>query len=278
VSSAQGCMLRLALTTVALVACLVAPLAAGETLRLATTTSTEQSGLLQELLPAFEAAHGCKVHVIAVGSGKALKLGENGDVDVILSHAPGLERAFMEAGFDAQRRAVMYNDFVVVGPPDDPAGVRAARGVAEAFRRLAAAQAAFVSRGDESGTHQKEKEIWQAADTVPGGSWYLSAGLGMGEVLRMAGEKRAYTLADRGTFAVYPASGGLAIVHQGDPLLRNPYAVITVNPARHPEVKAALAEGFARWLTSADGQRRIAAFLRGGRQLFHPAAVETAAP
>jgi tungstate transport system substrate-binding protein len=252
---------------------LAGPALAQTHLRLATTTSTENSGLLAAVLPPFERQFGCKVDVIPVGSGKALKLAENGDVDVVLSHAPELEDAFMRAGHGVNRRALMYNDFIIVGPRADPAGLRAARGAVEALRKLAAAQATFVSRGDESGTHQKEKELWKAAGIVPNGSWYVSAGLGMGEVLLMANERRAYTLADRGTFLAYRARDELVIVSENDPPLHNPYSIIAVNPARQPHVKYMEAMQLIAWLTSPHGQRLIGGFTKEGHVLFHPVAV-----
>jgi tungstate transport system substrate-binding protein len=245
-------------------------------LRLATTTSTENTGLLAAILPPFEKRFGVKVDVIAVGSGKAMKLGQNGDVDVVLSHAPALEEAFVEAGFGVNRREVMYNDFVIVGPPDDPARLRGAPSAADACKRLAAAPATFISRGDESGTHEKEKELWSAAGVTPAGAWYVSAGLGMGQVLQMADEKNAYTLSDRGTFLTYKAKGDLVIVNQGDPALFNPYTIIAVNPARQPAVRYFDAMALIAWMTSPEGQRLIADFKVGGEMLFHPTAVPPA--
>lgn len=248
-----------------------------EHLRLATTTSTENTGLLAVVLPPFEQRFGVKVDIIAVGSGKAMKLGENGDVDVVLSHAPELEQAFVAAGFGVNQRDVMYNDFVLVGPPDDPAALREAKTAVEAFKRLAAAHATFISRGDESGTHEKEKALWKAAGVAPAGAWYVSGGLGMGQVLQMADEKRAYTLSDRGTYLSYKAKGDLVIVSQGDPVLFNPYTIIAVNPARFPTVRYFDAMALIAWLTSPEGQRIIGDFKIGGEMLFHPTAVPPAA-
>lgn len=242
-------------------------------LRLSTTTSTDNSGLLAVVLPPFEQRFHLKVDVIAVGSGKALKLAENGDVDVVLSHAPALEEAFLKAGFGVNRRDLMYNDFVIVGPPNDPAQLRNATGAADAFKRLAAARALFISRGDESGTHQKEKELWSAAAVAPSGSWYVSAGQGMGEVLQMANERQAYTLSDRGTFLTYKHRSDLTIVLQGDPVLFNPYTITAVNPARHPHVKYLEAMELIAWLTSVEGQGLIGGFTQDGEVLFHPVAV-----
>jgi tungstate transport system substrate-binding protein len=252
--------------------------AAQEHLRLSTTTSTDQSGLLGVVLPPFEQRFHLKVDVIAVGSGKALKLAENGDVDVVLSHAPELEQAFMNAGFGVNRRAVMYNDFIIVGPAADPAGLRGTASAAEAFKKLAVAQAAFISRGDESGTHQKEKELWKAAGLTPGGAWYVSAGQGMGETLLMANERQAYTLADRGTFLTYKQRSELAILLQADPVLFNPYTITAVNPARHPHVKYLEAMQLIAWFTSVEGQQLIGSFKAEGEVLFHPTAIPASAP
>ena len=239
-------------------------------LRLATTTSTENSGLLAVLLPPFEQAHGVTVDVIAVGTGKALKLGENGDVDVVLVHARAAEDAFVAKGFGVGRRDVMHNDFVVVGPESDPAGLRDAKSAAEALKLLASAEAAFVSRGDDSGTHKKELELWKAAGVRPTGKWYLSTGQAMGAVLRIADEKRAYALTDRGTYLAYAGKIQLAVVFEGDPALFNPYGVIAVNPAKHPGVQHALARKLIDYLTGAEGQRIIARYKRNGKQLFFP--------
>lgn len=241
-------------------------------LRLATTTSTENSGLLKAILPLFEAKHHTKVRVISVGSGKAMKLGENGDVDAVLVHSRAEEEKFVAAGFGVNRRDVMYNDFIVVGPKSDPAGIRGSD-VLEAFKRIAAAGSRFVSRGDDSGTHKMEQSYWKAAGVEPAAmSGYVSAGLGMGEVLMMAAEMRCYTLTDRATYAAYRAKTGLEILVSGDPKLFNPYGVIAVNPARHPGVNHAGALQLIEWLTSSDGQAAIAAFRVGGEQLFFPSA------
>lgn len=264
-------MPRLLLTLALLV--LSSSALAQDHLRLATTTSTENTGLLGAILPPFEKRFGIKVDVIAVGSGKALKLGENGDVDVVLSHAPALEEAFITAGFGVNRRDVMYNDFVIVGPPADPARLREATTAVEAFKRLAAAPATFISRGDESGTHEKEKALWNSAGITPSGPWYVSAGLGMGQVLQMADEKQAYALSDRGTYLSYKAKGDLVIVAQGDPELFNPYTIIAANPARHPKVRYFDAMALIAWMTSPEGQRLIGDFQIAGEQLFHPTAV-----
>jgi len=235
---------------------------------MSTTTSTENSGLLAVLLPPFEKKFGCKVDVIAVGTGKSLKLGETGDVDVVFVHARSLEDKFVVDGFGVNRRDVMYNDFVILGPPDDPVGVRKTGSAPEAFARIAATQARFVSRGDESGTHQQEKEIWKAAGVVPKGKWYLEAGQGMGEVIQISSQVRGYTLADRGTYIAYRKKTDLVILRQGDTGLWNPYGVIAVNPARHPHVKYGLAMKFIEYLTGEEGRRIIAGFRIDGEALF----------
>ena len=242
-------------------------------LRLATTTSTDNSGLLDVLLPPFEEAHNVKVDVIAVGTGKALKLGENGDVDVVMVHARQAEDSFVANGFGVDRRDLMHNDFVIVGPEGDPAGLNNGTSAAEAFKLLAGAKADFVSRGDDSGTHKKEKTLWKAARVAPKGRWYAEVGQGMGAVLRMADERQAYTLTDLGTFLAYAGKIDLTIVFEGDKALANPYGVIAVNPKRHPEVNYELAKTLITYLTNPDGQRIIASFRRNGKQLFWPDAV-----
>jgi tungstate transport system substrate-binding protein len=228
---------------------------------LATTTSTEDSGLLSVILPGFTEETGITVNVIAVGTGQALKLGEDGNADVLLVHARSLEDAFMEAGHGVRREDVMYNDFVIVGPESDPAGIRGMTSAAEAMARIAEAEATFVSRGDESGTHTKEKSVWEAAGIEPSGDWYVSAGQGMGAVLTMANEQQAYTLSDRATYLALSKEGlDLAIVMEGDPVLFNPYGVIAVDPAKGAHIKADLANRFIDWLISVPAQEMIAEF------------------
>jgi tungstate transport system substrate-binding protein len=238
-------------------------------LRMATTTSTENSGLLRAILPQFEAKFGGKVHVISVGTGKALKLGENGDVDVLLVHAREAEDAFVAAGHGTDRRDVMYNDFILVGPPLDPAGVRGGNEVLEAFRRIAGRKARFISRGDDSGTDKMEKGYWQQVDITPKGAvWHVSAGLGMGEVLTMAGEMQGYTLSDRATYAAYKAKTGLEISVQGDPRMFNPYGIIAVSPKKYPDTHYAGAMALIEWMTGPEGRAAIAGFRPNGEQLF----------
>jgi len=244
------------------------PARAEDRLRMSTTTSTENSGLLSVLLPPFEKKHGCKVDVVAVGTGKALKLGEAGDVDVVFVHARTLEDKFVASGFGVDRRDVMYNDFVVVGPPDDPAGVRKMQGAPEAFRAISSKESPFISRGDESGTHQKEKEIWVSAGIVPRGAWYIEAGQGMGEVLTMAAQKRGYALADRGTYIAFRKKTDLAVLRQGDRNLWNPYGIIAVNPKKHAHVKYDLAMKLVDFVTGPEGRSLIAGFKVDGEPLF----------
>jgi tungstate transport system substrate-binding protein len=266
-------MKRRKLFAVLLCASFASPLAlAQNVLRLSTTTSTENSGLLTQLLPAFEAKTGIKVKVISVGTGKALELGKNGDVDVTLVHARQLEDKFVAEGWGIDRRDVMYNDFIVVGPESDPAKVKGNHDVVAAFGKIAASGAKFISRGDNSGTDVMEKGYWQTAGTKPAGSNYVSAGLGMGEVLNMAAEMRAYTLTDRATYGAYRAKTGLAILVEGDKRMFNPYGIIAVNPAKHPGVNYKGATQLIAWITSKEGQARIAAFKPAGEQLFFPTA------
>jgi tungstate transport system substrate-binding protein len=253
--------------------------ASAQDLRLATTTSTENSGLLKVILPKFEAKSHIQVHVIAVGTGKALKLGENGDADVLLVHAPAAELAFMAAGHGVNRRRVMHNDFVVVGPPSDPAGLHGGTDVIAALRRIAEKKAKFISRGDDSGTDKMEKSYWLLAGvSLAGQSWYVSAGQGMGEVLTMAAELQAYTLTDRSTFAAYRARSGLQIHVQGDPKMFNPYHVMAVNPAKYPDINFKGATAFSDWITSPEGQQAIADFQIEGKQVFFPDAREPDQP
>ena len=262
--------LRIPETTllVILLAIAALPARAEERLRVSTTTSTENSGLLAVLLPPFEKRCGCKIDVVSVGTGKALKLGEAGDVDVVFVHARKLEDKFMANGYGADRRDVMYNDFVLLGPSDDPAGVGRTSSAPDAFRAIAAKGSPFISRGDESGTHQKEKEIWASARIAPRGAWYLEAGQGMGEVIMMATQKRGYTLSDRGTYIAFRKKTDLAVLQQGEKNLRNPYGIIAVNPKRHPHVKYDLALKFIDFVTGPEGRALIAGLKVDGEPLF----------
>lgn len=228
---------------------------------LATTTSTENSGLLAFILPEFEEEYGVTVEVVAVGTGQALQLGEDGNADVLLVHARAREDEFMDAGHGSRREDVMYNDFVIVGPPDDPAGISGMTDAAAAFAAIAAAEAPFVSRGDDSGTHTKELAIWAEAGVEPGGDWYNSAGQGMGAVLTIADEESAYTLSDRATYLARTLEEiGLEILVEGDPILFNPYGVIAVNPEKGDHIKADLANQFIDWLISVPTQEMIGQF------------------
>ena len=247
--------------------------AAGEPQRLvlATTTSTYDSGLLDYILPDFEEQHNAEVDVIAVGTGQALEMGEAGDADVLLVHARSREEAFVEAGHGSARYDVMYNDFVIVGPADDPAGIQGMAGAAEAFTTIAESGATFVSRGDDSGTHTKEKTIWEEAVLTPEGDWYQAAGQGMGAVLTLSDEQQAYTMSDRATYLARKAEGlTLEVLVEGDPILFNPYGVLPVNPETHPGVNSELAQTFVDWLTSVETQELIASFEVNGTQLFYP--------
>ena len=265
----SGLMGRLLLTVGFLLAGAGAAQSA-QPLRLATTTSTENSGLLDYLLPAFEKRSGVSVHVIAVGTGKALRIARAGDVDVVMVHARPAEQRFVADGHGVDRREFMYNDFVVVGPRDDPAKIASTDSVADALQRVTASGSRFVSRGDDSGTHKKELALWETAGVKPGGNWYLESGLGMGEVLQMASELDAYTLTDRGTWLAYRGRLELALLLQGDPPLFNPYGIIAVNPERHPHVDYAGATALIAWLASTQGQEMIARYTVDGQVLFHP--------
>ncbi len=256
--------------------------AAGPVLRLATTTSTDDSGLLAAILPAFERRCGCQVHVIAVGTGQALAIGRRGDADVLLVHSRAAEERFVAEGHSRQRRDVMYNDFVVVGPMADPAGVRGKRLAREAFAAIARAAAPFVSRGDRSGTDEAEKRVWAGLGLSPDGRpWYRSLGQGMGETLMAASEQRAYTLSDRGTWLSMRRRlgeldllvGGRTLADNADPDLRNPYGVIAVDAGRHPGVNSELAQRFVAWLLSPETQGAIGRFgvEQHGQPLFYPA-------
>ena len=241
-------------------------------IRMSTTTSTDNSGLLRAILPVFEKKYAVRVQVIPVGTGKALKLAENGDVDLTLVHARRAEDAFVAAGHGVNRRDLMYNDFVMVGPGDDPAGIRGLKDVIEAMRRLKQSGVRFVSRGDDSGTHKMELSYWKLARVEPGGPTYLSAGQGMGEVLTMSASLRAYTLTDRATYAAYRRRTGLEILVEGDPRLFNPYGIIAVNPDKYPGVNYRGAMNLIDWITSAEGQKLIANFKVEGTQMFFPSA------
>ena len=244
--------------------------AAARDIKMATTTSTDNSGLLKVLLPKYEAKCNCKVQVISVGTGKAMELGKNGDVDVLLVHARESEDKFVAEGHGVNRKNVMYNDFIVVGPKSDPAGLRAQWNVIDAFKVLAQGKSRFISRGDNSGTDQMEKRYWKEAGVTPKGAWFISAGMGMGEVLTMAGEMQGYTLTDRATYGAYRDKTGLEIVVAGDPKMFNPYGIIAVNPKKYPAINYDGAMDLIEWITSPEGQSAISAFKVNGEQLFFP--------
>ncbi|MGO4711935.1 substrate-binding domain-containing protein [Bradyrhizobium sp. 2TAF24] len=243
------------------------------TITVASTTSTEQSGLFTFLLPRFTAASGIAVKVVAVGTGQALDIGRRGDADVVFVHDKPAEETFLAEGYAVRRFDVMYNDFVVIGPKRDPAHIADTEDVLAAFRRIAEAQAPFISRGDRSGTHAAELRTWKDAgldiDAIKG-AWYRDIGQGMGPALNMAAATSAYLLSDRGTWLSFRNKGDLSILVQGDRRLFNQYGVMLVNPMKHPQVHAADGQAFVDWLISEDGQATIAAYRIGGEQLFFP--------
>ena len=298
-------LLRRALAVAAALSALTATccVAAEDVLVLATTTSTENTGLLAYLHPDFEAKTGFRVKVIAKGTGASLQLGRDGNADVVLVHARQEEDRFLAEGHGVMRRDVMYNDFVIIGPPADPARVSQAPSPAGALARIAYHKLPFISRGDASGTHLKEQDLWRASglpllsenvtvftdgkQTVfpslrPAGDWYLSIGQGMGKTITVATEKQAYTLADRGTYYTFaladPPKTDLVILHQGGENLRNPYGVIAVNPHKHPGVNFPAAKRYIAWITSPEVQRMIADYRPQGKQLFYPSALPAQAP
>jgi tungstate transport system substrate-binding protein len=285
----------LAVVGLAAVSCRGAGCAADESLTLATTTSTDNSGLLSHLHPDFERKTGIQVKVVAKGTGASLQLARDGNADVVLVHAREQEEQFVAEGYGVMRRDVMYNDFVILGPPEDPARIRGIRDPAEAMRSIAQGGYPFVSRGDGSGTHVREQQLWRRAglpletdsvtlivegqkrpydSTRPVGAWYVSVGQGMGKTILVATEKRAYTVADRGTYDAFalstPAKTSLAILSEGHESLRNPYGVIAVNPARHPHVNFTGARKYIEWITSPEVQQMIGQYAVQGKTLFHP--------
>ena len=244
-----------------------------KTLILATTTSTQDSGLLDTLIPIFEKKTGCFVKTIAVGSGQAMRMGEKGDADVLLVHSPAAEKKFMDAGFGVSRRLVMHNDFVIVGPAEDPAKIKGTKSAAEALKKIAAAQVLFLSRGDNSGTHAKEKDIWKVAGVkYEGQKWYQETGLGMGQTLNVTTEKKGYTLTDRGTYLAMAKTLKLGILVEGDAVLLNVYHVMEVNPQKWPKVNMAAAKAFADFMVSKETQGIIKTFGvdKYGSPLFFP--------
>jgi tungstate transport system substrate-binding protein len=248
-------------------------LAAERFITVASTTSTENSGLFNHLLPRFQQDGGIQVRVVAVGTGQAIKLAERGDADVLFVHHQPSEEKFVAEGYGVARHDVMYNDFVIVGPRADPAGVKGMTDVSAALTQLAAQRAVFISRGDDSGTHKLELSLWQAAgvDVAAGsGAWYRETGSGMGATLNTVSAMSGYALTDRGTWISFKNKGSMAIVVEGDPRLFNQYGVILVNPAKHTHVKAQDGQAFIDWLISAKGQQAIAEFRIDGEQVFFP--------
>ena len=240
---------------------------------IASTTSTQNSGLFNWLLPLFTEATGINVQVVAVGTGQAIRIAANGDADLMLVHHEPSERKFVADGLGLERHPVMHNDFVIVGPSGDPAGIRGMDDAEMALRRIAESEQVFVSRGDDSGTHKKELELWSASGFDPrpaSGSWYREAGSGMGATLNTTSAMGGYTLSDRATWVSFGNKGDMEILLEGDPPLNNPYAAIVVNPKRHPHVRVNEAQAFVDWLTSAKGQAAIAAFRVDDQQLFFP--------
>ncbi len=266
---------RLAAVAISIAAPLLGSVAVAERpfIIVQSTTSTQNSGLLDAILPAFEAETGIDVRVVAVGTGQALKNAANGDGDVVLVHARAAEEKFVAAGFGIDRRDVMYNDFVVLGPGADPAGITGLRDAPAALRRIAAAKAPFVSRGDDSGTHRKELALWEEAGVdarAASGTWYRETGSGMGATLNTAVSMGAYVMSDRATWVSFRNRGDFAVLVEGDPRLFNQYGVMLVNPARHSRVKVTQARAFIEWLTGPEGQAAIARYRINGEPLFHP--------
>lgn len=266
------CRIAIALTA----ACAIAALALGatgarahEVITVASTTSTEQSGLFKHLLPEFRRATGIDARVVAVGTGQALDMGRRGDADVVLVHDKAAEEKFVADGFAVKRQDVMYNDFVMVGPKSDPAGAKG-RDIVAGLKRIADRQAPFASRADKSGTHLAELRYWKAAGLEPGGAWYRQTGSGMGPTLNTASAMNAYALTDRATWLSFRNRGDLDILIEGDPRLFNQYGVMLVNPGKHPHVKGSLGQRFVEWLVSPAGQASIAAYRIDGQQPFFP--------
>jgi len=260
------------LYTLALFFCI----SAEQRIKLSSTTSTENSGLFSVLNPPFEKLFNCHVDVIAVGTGKALKIGEAGDVDVVFVHAREAEDKFVNDGYGVNRRDVMYNDFVILGPEKDPAGIKGLKNAKNALSLIASKNSIFISRGDDSGTHKKEKNLWKAAGIEPAGKWYIEAGQGMGAVIQMANEKKAYTIADRGTFLAFSNKIDIIILCDNDPMLFNPYGVMAVNPEKHKHASYTLAMAYIGWVTSQEGQKIIRDFGKEayGQPLFKPTAIK----
>ncbi|MBU3955756.1 substrate-binding domain-containing protein [bacterium] len=240
------------------------------TVKMATTTSVENSGLLDVLIPAFEKDTGIRIHAVACGTGKALKHAENGDVDIVLTHAPVMEKKFIERGFGVNRTEILWNDFILAGTEDTVKTFNNFKSVSQVFAKIAEDKLLFVSRGDNSGTHVKEMGIWSKAGIAPQGKWYMETGQGMGATLTIADEKRGCCLVDRGTFISFKSKIGLVSVFEDTVNLKNIYSVMMVNPARHPHVKRAEAEVFIEWISSGNGRKKAAEFKKNGKILFEP--------
>jgi tungstate transport system substrate-binding protein len=273
--SRRGALLRCLAATVlaALLPLTATSVSAAESITVSSTTSTEQSGLFKHLLPIFEKKTGINVKVVAVGTGQALDIGRRGDADVVFVHDRVAEEKFVADGYGLKRQPVMYNDFVLIGPKADPAGVRGGKDVVDALKKIAGAQAPFVSRGDRSGTHAAELRFWKMAEVDPkagSGAWYRETGSGMGPALNSAAGMNAYILADRGTWLSFRNRAELDIAVEGDKRLFNQYGVMLVNPARHPHVKRQAGQAFIDWIVSPDGQAAIADYKIGDQQLFFP--------
>ncbi len=269
-------MNRISLIVITLLLCLSMSTGFAEEqpfITLSSTTSTDNSGLLEYLIPKFRNKTSINVRVIAVGTGRALKLGERGDTDLVLVHHKASEEKFVEKGFGIDRRDVMYNDFVIIGPKNDPANIKPLIKAVEAFKRIHAHQVPFISRGDDSGTHKKELELWSLAKIniqQYSGTWYREAGASMGATLNIANAMNAYVLTDRGTWLSFKNRDDLSLLFENDPPLFNQYGVILVNPERHPHIKHKEAKLFSDWLVSSEGQQAIADFTLEGQQLFFP--------
>lgn len=257
-----------------LIGCSCSLAIANERLKLATTTSIENTGIIYELIKPFQQKTGIKVDVIAVGTGNALKLGEEGDVDVVFVHDKDAEEEFVKKGFGINRKDVMNNNFIIIGPKNDPARVKKAKTVEEAFKKIYNTKTTFISRGDDSGTDRKEKAIWKDISVNPEGSWYKEAGQGMGTVILMADNLKAYTFADSGTYFFLKDKIKLVICYKGDKNLKNFYGIIAINPANHKNVNSKAAELFINWVTSNKGQKIIRNYKKSGKQLFYPASVK----
>lgn len=266
-------LLRFLLMTLAVGAASPASWAQEKFITVASTTSTEQSGLFRHMLPVFQKKTGIRVRVVALGTGQALDMGRRGDADVVFVHDRAAEEKFVADGYAVRRQDVMYNDFILVGPKSDPAKAAGGRDIIEAYRKIAGARAPFASRGDKSGTHAAELRLWQAAGIDPAGgrgSWYRETGSGMGPTLNTAAGMNAYAFTDRGTWLSFRNRGELTIVVEGDKRLFNQYGIMLVNPARHPHVKKDLGQAFIDWVISPEGQKSIGDYRIGADQLFFP--------